>query len=382
MLYAQDLESACHEANTLTKQLASSPEPGISDESLPSVEGRAWIRRLLAYREPVLARSLFELGVTSLALVALWVAMWWSLSISYWLTLAISIPAGGLMVRLFIIQHDCGHGSFFKQKFLNDSTGWILGVLTMTPYDFWKRSHSIHHATSGNLDRRGIGDITTLTVREYLELSPFRRFVYRLYRHPLILLGLGPAYMFLIRHRLPIGLFHMSAATWTSTMATNLAFALFALMMMWWIGIAPFILIHLPIIVLAATYGVWLFYVQHQFEGTVWLRDGEWDMSTAALHGSSYYVLPPVLNWFSGNIGLHHIHHLCSRIPFYRLPQVMRENPELANIGRLTLRESFGCINLALWDEVHQKMVRFRDVKLPQTSTERLPPEGAQTSSL
>jgi len=303
------------------------------------------------------------------------------LSISYWLTLALSIPAGGLMVRLFIIQHDCGHGAFFKNKMLNDTIGWTLGVMTMTPYEFWKRAHSLHHATSGNLDRRGVGDITTLTVREYQELSPYRRLLYRLYRHPIVLLGIGPAYMFLIRHRLPVGLFKMNLATWTSTMATNLAFAVFAVVMMWIFGIAPFILIHLPIIVLAATFGVWLFYVQHQFEDTVWLRDDQWDMSGAALYGSSFYDLPPVLNWFSGNIGLHHIHHLCSKIPFYRLTQVMRDNPELGTIRRLTLRESLSCINLTLWDETRQKMVRFRDVKLPHLTSEATTKDGVQAGS-
>ncbi len=381
MLYAQNLESACHEAIPLTTQMASSPEPIMSEDVHPSAEGRAWLRRLMPYREPVLVRSLFELGVTSLALIAMWAVMFWSLSISYWLTLALSIPAGGLMVRLFIIQHDCGHGAFFKNKLLNDTIGWTLGVMTMTPYEFWKRAHSLHHATSGNLDRRGIGDITTLTVREYQELSSYRRLLYRLYRHPIVLLGIGPAYMFLIRHRLPVGMFTMSLATWTSTMATNLAFAVFAVVMMWIFGIAPFILIHLPIIVLAATFGVWLFYVQHQFEDTVWLRDDQWDMSGAALYGSSFYDLPPVLNWFSGNIGLHHIHHLCSKIPFYRLTQVMRDNPELGTIGRLTLRESLSCINLTLWDETRQKMVRFRDVKLPHLTSEATTKDGVQAGS-
>ena len=381
MLYAQNLESARHEAIPLTTQMASSPQPIITEDAQPAAEERAWIRRLMPYREPILLRSLFELGVTSLALIAMWAAMLWSLSISYWLTLALAIPAGGLMVRLFIIQHDCGHGAFFKNKMLNDTIGWILGVLTMTPYEFWKRAHSLHHATSGNLDRRGVGDITTLTVREYQELSPARRLLYRLYRHPIVLLGFGPAYMFLIRHRLPVGLFKMSLATWTSTMATNLAFAVFAIVMMWMFGIAPFLLIHLPIIVLAATFGVWLFYVQHQFEGTVWLRDDQWDMSKAALYGSSFYDLPPVLNWFSGNIGLHHIHHLCSKIPFYRLTQVMRDNPELGSIGRLTLRVSLGCINVTLWDETRQKMVSFRDVKLPHLTPEALAKDGVQTGS-
>ena len=240
------------------------------------------------------------------------------------------MPAAGFLVRLFMIQHDCGHGAFFRHRLANDWIGRALGVLTLTPYDFWRRTHAIHHATSGNLERRGIGDIDTLTVREYLALPRWGRLIYRLYRHPAVMFGVGPAYLFILRHRLPFGLMRGGWQPWLSTMATNLAIAIIVAALMWLIGVGPFLLVHLPIMLLAAAMGVWLFYVQHQFEHTVWADNENWNLHEAALHGSSYYVLPGILRWFTANIGIHHVHHLCSRIPYYRLPRVLRDHPELA----------------------------------------------------
>ena len=322
-----------------------------------------WMRVLMRYREPSLMRSLFELAVTIGPLVLLWVAMWWALSLSFWVSLALAIPASGFLVRLFMIQHDCGHGSFFRSKWLNDWIGRALSVLTLTPYDFWRRAHSIHHATSGNLERRGIGDIDTLTVREYLALPRLRRLAYRLYRHPLVMFGLGPAYLFLVRHRVPAGMMRESFGLWFSTMATNAAIALLVVGLMWLVGVGPFLLVHLPMTLLGASIGVWLFYVQHQFEDTVWAENRTWNLPDAALHGSSFYDLPPVLRWFTANIGVHHVHHLNSRIPFYRLRQVLRDNPELGSIGRLTLWQSLKCVKLAVWDEDRQRLISFRELK-------------------
>jgi omega-6 fatty acid desaturase (delta-12 desaturase) len=265
-------------------------------------------------------------------------------------------------VRLFMIQHDCGHGSFFRHRLANDWVGRIIGVFTLTPYDFWRRAHAEHHAGSGNLDRRGIGDIDTLTVREYLALSRRGKLLYRLYRHPFVMFGIGPAYLFLFRHRVPAGMMRDGWRPWFSTMATNLAIATLAAAMIWLIGIGPFLLVHLPIIVLAASIGVWLFYVQHQFEETYWATNEGWNFHAAALHGSSHYALPHVLRWFSANIGVHHIHHLCSRIPYYRLPEVLRDHPPLAAMGRLTLWQSFGCVRRNLWDESARRLVTFRDI--------------------
>jgi len=336
-----------------------------SDVRSSEAQGKArdWMRVLMRYREPSLARSLFELAVTLVPLVGLWVVMWWALSLSFWISLALAIPAAGFLVRLFMIQHDCGHGSFFRSKWLNDWLGRALSVVTLTPYDFWRRAHSIHHATSGNLDRRGLGDIDTLTVREYLALPRLRRFAYRLYRHPLVLFGIGPAYLFLLRHRVPAGLMREGAGLWVSTMATNAAIASLVVGLMWLVGVGPFLLVHLPMTLLGASIGVWLFYVQHQFEDTTWAESRVWNLPDAALHGSSYYDLPPVLRWFTANIGVHHVHHLNSRIPFYRLRQVLRDNPELGTIGRLTLWQSLSCVRLAVWDEERQRLISFREMK-------------------
>jgi omega-6 fatty acid desaturase (delta-12 desaturase) len=336
-------------------------------------EGRRWVRVLAKYREPNAARSIFELVVTAAALVALWTAMWWALKVSYLLCLALAIPAGGFLVRLFVIQHDCGHGAFFRHRILNDTIGRALGVITLTPYDVWKNAHAIHHATSGNLERRGVGDITTMTVREYAEATPGARLRYRLYRHPIVMFGIGPAYLFLLQHRLPTGFMRSGAKPWISAMATNAFIAAAVAGLMWAVGVVPFLLVHLPIAVIGGSIGVWLFYVQHQFENTVWADNRSWDLPDAALYGSSYYKLPVWLRWLTASIGLHHVHHLCSRVPFYRLQEVMRDNPELSTVRPLTVAQSFGCVRLTLWDEGRQKLVSFRDALTSPTIVEPSP---------
>jgi omega-6 fatty acid desaturase (delta-12 desaturase) len=324
---------------------------------------RDWMAILTRYREPNNARSVLELLITAGPFVLLWVLMWAALGVGYWLCLLIAVPAAGFLVRLFMIQHDCGHGALFRRRFANDWVGRVIGVLTLTPYDFWRRTHAIHHATSGNLERRGTGDIDTLTVREYLALSRWRRLGYRLYRHPIIMFGLGPAYLFLLQHRLPVGMMRGGWQPWLSTMATNAAIALGAVAMMWLVGVGPFLLVHLPITLLAASIGVWLFYVQHQFEGTFWAEDRAWRLHEAALHGSSHYDLPGILRWLTANIGVHHVHHMCSRVPFYRLHQVLRDHPQIAAVGRLTLMQSLGCVRLVLWDESRQRLISFREMR-------------------
>jgi len=329
------------------------------------IEASRWTQILGRYRQPSRMRSMVELAVTATPLAALWTAAWFAYSLGFWwLSLLIAVPAGGFLVRLFMIQHDCGHGAFFPHKQVNDWIGRAIGVLTMTPYDFWRRTHAVHHATSGNLDRRGMGDVDTLTVREYNARSRWGRLQYRLYRHPLVLFGLAPAYLFIVQHRLPVGLMRSGGwQPWISTQATNTAIALIAIGLIWLIGVKAFFLIHLPIILIAATVGVWLFYVQHQFEETTWSEGRRWNLHEAALHGSSHYDLPGVLRWFTANIGIHHVHHLCSRIPYYRLPRVLRDHPELRDIGRLSLWESFRCVRLVLWDEAQQRLVSFREAR-------------------
>jgi len=240
----------------------------------------------------------------------------------------------------------------------------VLGVFTLTPYDVWRRSHALHHATTGNLDRRGIGDIDTLTVSEYRARSWLGRLSYRLYRHPLVLFGVGPAYLFLVEQRLPFGMMKDGWRPWVSALGTNAAILFAVGLMMWLVGPFAFLLVHLPIVLLAASIGVWLFCVQHQFEGARWARNGNWDFHEAALHGSSYYDLPAVLRWFTANIGMHHVHHLCSRIPYYRLPRVMRDRPELRDVSRLTLLQSLRGVRLALWDETRQRLVSFRAARM------------------
>ncbi len=327
------------------------------------IDPKTLFATLMRYREPDPARALFELGVTLSALVVLWVLMWLSLSVGYWLTLLLAVPAAGFLVRLFLIQHDCGHGAFFRGRAVNDWVGRVLGVLTLTPYDYWKRNHAMHHATSSNLDRRGIGDIDTLTVTEYRARSLAGRIFYRVYRNALVMFGIGAAYLFLLQHRLPFHQMRDGWRPWVSTMATNAAIALVVAAMIWLVGTGPFLAVHMPIMLLAASMGVWLFYVQHQFEDVVWTRDGAWVQQEAALAGSSYYDLPGVLRWFTANIGIHHVHHLNSRIPYYRLPQVLRDHPELKKVGRLTFWESLRGVRLALWCESRKKLVSFSDLR-------------------
>ncbi len=325
---------------------------------------RRWTRILGSYRTPNHLRSVTELAITALPLVTLWTAAWFAFFLGHaWASLLIAIPAAGFLLRLFMILHDCGHGTFFENRMANDWVGRVIGVLTLTPYDWWRRTHAIHHATTGNLDRRGIGDIDTLTVREYQARSRWGRLKYRLYRHPLVMFVVGPAYLFFLQHRLPIGFMRDGWQPWASTMATNLAIALIVATLMWFIGIGAFLLVHLPIMLLAATAGVWLFYVQHQFEQTAWERDARWNLHQATLYGSSHYDLPVWLRWFTANIGIHHVHHLCSRIPFYRLPRVLRDHPELGEIGHVTLLQSFRCVRLALWGEAQRRLVSFHEVR-------------------
>ncbi|AQR72308.1 fatty acid desaturase [Sphingomonas sp. LM7] len=320
-------------------------------------------RHVAAFRASDNVRASWELAVSAVPLAALWLLMWLSLDIHYAITLLLSVPAAGFLLRLFLIQHDCGHGAFFKGRRANDWVGRCIGMFTLSPYEYWRRTHAIHHAGTGNLDRRGIGDVATLTVREYAGLGPWGRLRYRMYRNPFVLFGLGPVFVFFAQHRLPIGMLRAGWRPWISTMGTNAAILLLWTGLILLVGLGPFLLIQVPITLIAASVGVWLFYVQHQFEDTYWSGDEGWKFHEAALYGSSHYVLPPVLRWFTANIGLHHIHHLCSTVPFYTLPAVLRSRPELAAINRLTLGQSFRLVRLVLWDEDAGRLVSFREAR-------------------
>ena len=332
-------------------------------KEVAGLEPQQWTRVLTKYREPIPARSLFELSVTLLPFVAIWALAWWALSISPVLAVGLALVNAGFLVRTFMIQHDCGHGSFFRNRTLGDWIGRALGVLTLTPYDVWRKTHAIHHATTGNLDQRGVGDIPILTVTEYRGKSRLGRVLYRLVRNPVILFGVVPFYTFFLQNRLPVGLMRSGWRFWLSSQATNAAIGAVLALLLWFGGLEVVLFVFLPTMLLAASLGMWMFYVQHQFEDTSWDREGDWNVQDAALHGSSNYVLPPVLNWITGNIGAHHVHHLASRIPFYRLPEVLRDHDDIANTRRLTLRESLRCAGLALWDENDRRLISFAEAR-------------------
>jgi acyl-lipid omega-6 desaturase (Delta-12 desaturase) len=327
-------------------------------------QARSWSAILARYRKPSPVRSTVEIAVTALPFAGLWALAAVAVVNGHWWGLLLTVPAAGFLVRMFILQHDCGHGNLFSRRSVNDWTGRAMGILTLTPYDYWRRTHAIHHAGAGNLDQRGIGDIVTLTVAEYRALTRWGRLRYRLNRHPLVMFGLGPAWLFICQYRLPFGLMRAGVLPWTSTIATNLCIAIVAGALIWLMGFGPFLMVQLPITLIAATAGVWLFYVQHQFEETHWSEGEGWDFQHAALHGSSHYELPFVLRWITGNIGIHHVHHLSSKVPFYRLPQVLRDHPALRETGRLTLLQSLSCVKLALWDERAKRLVSFRDAHM------------------
>lgn len=319
---------------------------------------------LAPYRKPSLWRSLWQLGNSLIPYAILWYLMVWSLEVSYWLTLALSIPATGFLVRLFIISHDCGHGSFFRASWANHLVGRITSFLCFIPYYCWKHEHAIHHANSGDLDNRGVGDISTLTVEEYRQLSAWGRLRYRLYRNPLVLFGIGGLFLFLIRFRFPReGATHREK--W-SVYQTNVALVLFWTAIGLTLGIWPYLLVQGPITILASASGVWLFYVQHQFEGAYWERHNNWDYVNGALRGSSYYRLSGVLQWFTGNIGFHHVHHLNSAIPNYYLQRCHIENPRLQEVPTLGLIESLRTNRCKLWDEANQRMVGYEALKAPR----------------
>lgn len=324
----------------------------------------AEIRKALApFRRPSDAAAWWQLFSTALLLAGAAALMWLSLGVGYWLTLILALPAAGLLVRLFIFQHDCGHGSFFHSQRLNHIVGSCLGLITLTPYFDWRHTHALHHGSHGDLDRRGDGDVLTLTVDEYARLGWWKRLGYRLYRHPMVIFGLFPALLFVVRFRVPIGIPRDRRRERRSVWLTNLGLLATVAAAMVAVGLDVFLLLYAPVLVVAASIGVWMFYVQHQFDPTYWQRHEQWNRIHASLQGSSYYRLPRVLQWFTGNIGLHHIHHLDSRIPNYRLQRCLEANRGLLDVPPLTLRSSLRCARLKLWDERGERMVSFRTAR-------------------
>lgn len=332
-----------------------------STKDEPKRAASGWKEVVAKYQQPALQRSLWQLINTLVPYGALWYLMHLSLSVSYWLTGVLALLAGAFLVRVFVLFHDCGHGSFFKSPKANDILGFITGVLCFTPYYHWRWEHALHHASAGDLDRRGKGDVWTLTVQEYLEASGWKRLSYRLARNPLVMLVAAPLFLFLIKQRFAsnkAGRRERNSVSWT-----NLALVAMAAGLTCVFGLKAYLLLQLGILMVAGAAGVWLFYVQHQFEGVYWERRQEWDYCAAALRGSSFYKLPKVLQWFSGNIGFHHIHHLSPRIPNYNLEKCHRAEPLFQTVKPVTLFASFRALTFRLWDERRRKLVGFGAVK-------------------
>lgn len=327
-----------------------------------------WTARLAPYQQPDLRRSLVQLSTTVGAFLFLWTAMIFSLDYGYWLTLLLAFPTALCLVRLFLIQHDCAHRAFFRSPAANDRLGFSLGLLTLTPHQHWRRTHAVHHATSGNLDRRGLGDIDTLTVREYAGLTRLKKLAYRVYRNPIVLFGIGPWFQFVVMHRFCTPELRASRRERRSVYATNAGLAAILAAAAALVGVDRLFLVHAPVVALASSIGVWFFYVQHQFEETYWHGDERWDYLDAGLRGSSHYALPRFLEKLTCRIGLHHVHHLNARIPNYRLRECLDAQPILQQATRITLIQSLKCASLKLWDEDEQRLVAYRHARRPAPS--------------
>lgn len=319
-----------------------------------------WQTLVRKYQQPDLRKSIWQVANSFGGLFLSLILMYLSMSIGYWLTLLLAVPTAGFMMRIFIIQHDCGHGSFFKSRWANDVVGALSAPFTLVPYKLWRKRHAIHHAHHAELEERGIGDVWTMTVNEYVQAPWWKRAAYRVFRNPLFLFVIAPTIHFVVLMRFPLG----AQASWrtgekASVWLTNLAIAGLWIAASAIIGFGSAVMIGLPVIVIAATTGTWLFYVQHQFEHSYWEHTPQWDYALAAMHGSSYYRLPRLLQWFTGNIGFHHIHHLSPRIPNYNLQKCHEENPALQRVVNLTLVSSLKTASLALWDEEQRRLVNF-----------------------
>jgi omega-6 fatty acid desaturase (delta-12 desaturase) len=323
---------------------------------------RQWGKVISRYQQTVLWKAVAQLITTFVPMGVLFYLMYRSLALPYIVTLLLALPTAGLLVRTFIIMHDCGHGSFFKSRRANEIVGWITGVMTLTPFAQWRYDHALHHASSGDLDRRGHGDIDTITVKEYLAMPAEKRRKYRFGRNPFVMLGLGPIYLMLNQRRL-LKNAHLNELQTFSVWSTNIAIAAIVVGFSLWIGFWPFMSIYFPAIYIAAAAGIMLFYVQHQFEDTYWHQHSNWDYATAAIKGSSYFKMNPVLQWFTGNIGLHHVHHLGPRIPNYNLQRCHDENEMFHDVTVLTVASAIKTMRLKVWDEDAKRLVPIRELE-------------------
>jgi omega-6 fatty acid desaturase (delta-12 desaturase) len=343
-------------------------------------EGQDSLRKKVApYEKAQLRHSIWQMANTIVPLIALWYMAYLSLSVSYFLALPFIVIASGFLIRTFIIFHDCCHRSFFRNRLANEIVGTVTGIMTSCPYHQWRHTHSVHHATSSNLDKRGMGDVWTLTVDEYLSSSPLRRLIYRLYRNPITMFVIGPIYIFLVDYR-----FNRKKATLReriNTYITNFGMLGGALLICWLAGWESFLLIQGPIFFISGVAGIWLFYVQHQFENTYFEREEEWSYVLAATEGSSYYKLPRILHWMTGNIGFHHIHHLSPRVPNYYLREVHQKNPVLQKVGTITILTSLKSLRYRVWNERTKEFMSFRELRKYSLTLLKEPPVAIEKVS-
>ncbi len=333
--------------------------PGVTAKT--KISPADWRDLVREHQKPSRGRATWQLVNTLGSFTVLWYLMYLSLAVSWWLVLRLAVLAGLVLVRVFIIFHDCGHGSFFRSRRANDVVGFITGVLTLTPYQHWRQRHAIHHATSGHLDKRGTGDIWTMTVEEYFQASRWKRFAYQLARNPFILFGIAPLYLLVVHQRFPIDC--ATRRERASVHWMNVAVAGVSVALAWIFGFVPYLIIHLTVILVTGAVGVWMFYVQHQFEDVYWERGADWDYTAAALEGSSFYKLPRIFQWFTGNIGFHHIHHLSPRIPNYNLERCHKAHELFQQVKPLTFFASLRAMNFRFWDEQQKKLVGYLHIR-------------------
>jgi omega-6 fatty acid desaturase (delta-12 desaturase) len=329
-----------------------------SNNMLPNTE--LWQKIVMKYNRPSLYKSLWQICNSFVPFVVMCFLMYKSLVLPYWITLLLILPASGFLIRLFIIFHDCGHGSFFKSKKANDIIGKIMGIMAFTPYYKWHSQHHTHHSTSGNLDKRGVGDVWTMTVDEYLNSSKGKRFIYRAFRNPFTLFTIGPLLMVFYINRVTSK--EMTKKEKHNVYFTNIIIVVISVLLSYFIGLKAYLLILLPLILISHSIGLWLFYIQHQFDEVSWERSENWDYKTAAVKGSSFLKLSPVLQWFTGNIGFHHVHHLSSKIPNYNLSKCHYQTGLFKDVKPIRFFATFKALKLNLWDEANRQLISFKKI--------------------